>query len=231
MGNVETKLEDGALSFSKDSVIVTNDAVYDISLLGDITDESEFNDETAYIDNNIFYIFRGIPKKSGAEYMKPGIYQNREGSPKYYIVEPKTDEDIKTYSVSDHVASLVPTSIIDTANTKEELLIAIPESTKVFQPVLLDTDDILKRVLKTVLLEKNVDLDRYKDRFRNKNELFNLKQVIRGKNKVSILIFDRGCDALNVKYTIIVEEKSDDDVVGTKLKDPIIISSEDTYQL
>ena len=231
MENVDEKLESGALAFSKDSVIVTNDAVYDIQLLGDLNDDMEFNDETAYIDNNIFYIFRGIPKKTTTEYMKPGIYQNKEGSPKYYLVEPQSDEDKQAYSVSDHVASLVPTSIIDTANTKEELLIAIPESTKVFQPTLLDTDDILKRVLKTVLLEKNVDLDRYKDRFRNKNELFNLKQVIRGKNKVSILIFDRGCDALNVKYTIIVEEKSDDDIVGTKLKEPIVISSEDTYQL
>ena len=36
---------------------------------------------------------------------------------------------------------------------------------------------------------------------------------------------------INIKYTIIVEEKSDDDIVGTKLKEPIVISSEDTYQL
>lgn len=231
MGNVEEKLDDGAIAFTKDSVIVTDDAVYSIELLGDLTDDMEFNDETAYVDNNIFYLFRGISKKIEKDTLKPGIYQNKNGSPKYFIVDPITDEDKALYDVSTHVVSLVAKSIIDTANTKEELLIAIPESTKVFQPVLLDTDDILKRVLKTVLLEKNVDLDRYKDRFRNKNELFNLKQVIRGKNKVSILIFDRGCDALNVKYTIKVEERSDDDVVGTKLTNPIIISSEDTYQL
>lgn len=231
MAKTNEALDNGALSFSKDSVIVTDDAVYNIELLGELSDDMKFNEETAYIDNNVFYVFKGVPKSSEFDKLKPGIYQNKEGSPKYFIVEPVTEEELAEYSVTDHVASLIPTSIIDTANTKEDLLIAIPESTKVFQPVLLDTDDILKRVLKTVLLQKNVDLDRYKDRFRNKNELFNLKQVIRGKNKVSILIFDRGCEALNVKYTITVEEKSDDDIVGTKLPEPIVVSSEDTYQL
>lgn len=231
MADVNEKLENGALSFSKDSVIVTDDAVYNIELLGDLDDDMEFSDEIAYIDDNFFYLFRGFPKKMGLDYLKPGIYENKEGSPKYFMVKPTTEEDIAAYSVSDHVVSLVAKSIIDTANTKEELLVAIPESTRVFQPALSDDDDILKRVLKTILIKKNVDLDRFKDRFRNKNELFNLKQVVRGKSKVSILIFNRGIEALNLKFSIVVEEKGDTDVVGTKLEEPIIITSEDTYEL
>ena len=79
------------------------------------------------------------------------------------------------------------------------------------------------------LIQKNVDLDRYKDRFTNKNELFNFKQVIRGDSKLSILIFNRGCEALNLKYSIVLEDKSPDDIVGDKLMEPIIVSSEDTY--
>ena len=55
MGNVEEKLDDGAIAFTKDSVIVTDDAVYSIELLGDLTDDMEFNDETAYVDNNITF--------------------------------------------------------------------------------------------------------------------------------------------------------------------------------
>lgn len=64
-----------------------------------------------------------------------------------------------------------------------------------------------------------------------KNALFNFKQVIRGENKLSILIFDRGMEALNLKYKIIIEEKDDINVVGTKLTEPIVVSSEDTYDL
>lgn len=231
MANVNENKEIEALSFSKDSVIVTDDAVYNIALLGDLSDDSEFDDETAYIMNNVFYLFKGVPKKSTLENLKPGIYENKDGNPKYFIVEPLTDEEKEKYDVTSHVASLISESIIDTANTKEDLLIAIPESAKVFQPELCDDDDLLKRVLKQILINKNVDLDRYKERFRNKNELFNLKQVIRGKNKVSFLIFNRGIEALNLRFSIIVEERGDTDIVGAKLSKPIVVTSEDTYEL
>lgn len=220
-----------AITCSKDSVIITDDAVYNVELLTDINNLEEAREDTAYISDNYYYIFRGTPKGK-TEFLKPGIYEKKnpeEGESKYFIVVPESDAEKEEYSATEHLASLNPVSIIDTANTKEDLLIAIPESTKVFQPVLSDTDDILKRVTKMALIQKNVDLDRYKDRFTNKNELFNFKQVIRGDSKLSILIFNRGCEALNLKYSIVLEDKSPDDIVGDKLMEPIIVSSEDTY--
>ena len=220
------------LAFDKDSAIITDDAVYNIELLGNIEDFSNPKEDTAYIDNDYFYIFRGVLKGRDKDNIKPGIYENKgDVTPKYYLVEPTTDKEKEEYDVISHVNSLLPMSIIDHANAKEEILIAIPESTKVFQPVLSNTDDLLKRVAKLILLKKKVDLDRYKDRFKNKNELFNFKQVIRSGNKLSILIFDRGCDALNLKYSIVVEERSDNDIVGEKLEEPIVVSSEDTYEI
>lgn len=227
-----SKIEFDALSCTKDSVIITDDAVYNIDILTDINEMEEINEDTAYIDNDIYYIYRGVSKGKDISNLKPGIYENKKDSDtKYFLVEPSTDADKEEYRASTHISSLTPVSIIDTANTKEDLLIAIPESSKVFQPTLSEHDDILKRVAKMALIKKNVDLDRYKDRFTNKNELFNFKQVIRGDNKLSILIFNRGCDALNLKYSIKIEEKNDNDIVGDKLMEPIIVSSEDTYEL
>ena len=165
--------------------------------------------------------------------LKPGIYKEKHSSTeqKYFIVQPETDEEKEMYDVNTHIHSLNPVSIIDTVNTKEDLLIAIPESTKIFQPTLVPSDDILKRIAKMALIQKNVDLDRHKDRFRDKNALFNFKQVIRGDNKLSILIFDRGMEALNLKYTIMIEERDDVNYVGAKLTEPIRVSSEDTYDI
>ena len=71
----------------------------------------------------------------------------------------------------------------------------------------------------------------YKDRFSNKNELFNFKQVLRGDNKLSMKIFTRGMDALNLEFVIIIREKSTNDIVGDKLDEDIEISSEETYPL
>jgi hypothetical protein len=205
MSKKEKELIDG-LTFSKDSVIIADTDVFKIELLdnkwgaffdatlaGDTSnlDDLEFQDNIAYIDNGYYYLYRGEAKGSKS-LLKPGIYKEKGSSheKKYFIVNPQTDEEKAMYDVTTHIHSLNPVSIIDTVNTKEDLLIAIPESTKIFQPTLVPTDDILKRIAKMALIQKNVDLDRNKDRFKDKNALFNFKQVIRGDNKLSILIFD-----------------------------------------
>ena len=63
-------------------------------------------------------------------------------------------------------------------------------------------------------------------RFASKNMLFNTKQVLRGPNRLSMLLFDRCTEALNLKYTIIIEEGGGE-IIGHPLEEPIIISSQD----
>lgn len=222
-------------SISKNSAIVTDTNIYEIDLLPDITEfDGEFDEGTAYVHDDFFYIYRGVTRETKHIELKPGIYKKahpKKDESLYFIVDPITDEQKEEYNVFEHVATLSTTSIIDTANTKEDLLVAIPESAKIFQPTLSVNDDMLKRISKLILLNKNVDLDKYKDRFSNKNELFNYKQVMKGDNRFSILIFNRGCDALNMKYTITVEEKDPNNCIGEPLKEPIVVSSEDTYDI
>lgn len=235
-----------AMSISKDSVIITDTNIYQIELFDNVIDsifqdvvdtnldttKDKFEKDIAYINGDYFYIYRGETRSSKKD-LKPGIYKKKQSGSKaeYFFVDPRTDEEKKEYNVVDHVHSLHPTSIIDTANTKEEILIAIPESSKVFTPTLSPTDDILKRVAKMALIAKEVDLDRHKERFKDKNALFNLKQVFRGENRVSVLIFDRFCEALNLAYKVIIYEKDDNFAIGKRLEEPIVVSSEDTYDI
>ena len=217
--------------FTKDSYIVIDDMICSIDLMPDLETVDTVESQVAYLQGDYFYVFRGIGNIDNTEGKKPGIYQNRHAYPKFFIVEPSTDEEKAEYTIAGHAYSIHPTSIIDAANTTEELLVAIPESTKFFQPQITENDDILKLVAKKALLEKNVDLDRYKDRFANKNELFNLKQIFRGDNKMSMRIFNRCMDALNLKYEIILTEKGPNHVVGDPLKNPVRVFSEETYEL
>ena len=231
---MENEVKYDGFTISKNSAIITDTNIYEVDLLPDLTEfTGDFDEGTAYVDNDFFYIYRGIAKSIKHTELKPGIYKypKQDNDTLYFIVEPKTDEQKAEYNVFDHVATLSTTSIIDTANTKEELLVAIPESAKIFQPTLSVNDDMLKRISKLILINKNIDIDKCKDRFSNKNELFNFKQVMKGDSKFSFLIFNRGCDATNMKYTIIVEEKDPDNCIGEPLKEPIIVSSEDTYDI
>jgi hypothetical protein len=81
------------------------------------------------------------------------------------------------------------------------------------------------------LKSKDIDIDAYKARFADKNALFNFKQVIKGDGKLSMLLFERGCNALNLKYTITLEEIDPRGSVGTPLVNPVKISSEDSYNV
>lgn len=233
---VKKPIEIGGISYSPDSKIVTDDDIYNIDLMPLVVDtvkDNFFRDDVAYLSDNMYYLYRGEGDSSNAENLKPGIYKdkNQKDKPKYFIIEPSTDDEKEEFDATEKISKIHRRSLIDSANGNEDILIAIPESTKIFQPQITENDDILKVIAKRALQLKNVDLDRYKDRFSNKNELFNFKQVLRSDNKVSMKIFMRGMEALNLVFTIIVTEKSANNVVGDLLKEPIKTSSEETYQM
>lgn len=218
------------ITYSKDSKIVTDDGIYKMELFPDLSSVTDLDEGTAYIEDGTFYLYRremkGDPK---FHIFLPGIYKKRVDDHFEFVLIPPNEEEIEEYSVASKACSVNPVSIIDTANTKEDLLIAIPESSKIFQPEITNNDDILKLCAKKALIVKQVDLDQYKDRFSNKNELFNLKQVIRGENTLSMRIFQRFIEAMNLKVTIILEERTANDIVGKPLEAPISACSEDTY--
>lgn len=221
--------------YDKNNYIVTDKEIFEIDLFTDFDvypEDFEFKEGVAYLSGDLWYQYRGVARKNSHLKLRPGIYKNQKGKePKFFLVEPVTEEEINECTIEGKLVSLLPQKIIDTANNREEILCAITESNKIFQPTLCVSDDLLKRGLKNALIQKGVDLDANKDRFTNKNELFNFKQVIKGPSKVSILVFDRGINALNLKYTITIMEKDPEHPVGLALKEPIVVCSEDTYEM
>lgn len=223
-------MEENSKVYSSDALLITNDEILNIKIYNENNDI--FEKGIAYLDGDYFYIYRGEItekelQKEGVE-REPGIYRCNN---KNYLFKPMTDEERKYYSYEDKISSIDPNKIIEMINTKEKILVPVPESSKLFIPVINKEDDILKRLIKKALIEKNIDIDQYRHRFLDKNALFNFKQVIKGTNTLSILLFDRGCDALNLKYTLIIEEADPDNVIGEKLESSIMASSDDVYDL
>lgn len=216
--------------YTKDALLVTDDEIFGIRLY----DESakDFEKGVAYLRGDYYYVYRGEmdQNNSGDLYPEPGIYKDTLTNA-IFRVDPYTPDDKKKYSLDGKISTIDPQKIIDAVNNKEEILIAIPESSKIFLPTLNNGDDILKRLIKKALIEKGIDIDQYKHRFVDKNALFNFKQVVKGDNKLSMLLFDRGCEALNLKYRIVIEECDSENYVGAALTGPIQASSEETYNI
>lgn len=191
-------------------------------------DIKEWDPMVAYLDGDYYYLFKGkVPENGNIE--EPGIYIDRQTNEPLLAV-PTTDEEKKKYSYNDKICSTSANEIIDKINRKEVEVFIMPESSKAYCPEITEDDDILKRLMKKIIIDKGIDIDRFKTRFVDKNALFNFKQVLKGTNRLSMLLFDRGIEAFNLKYTIIVSE-GPGSPIAAPLAEPLIVSSEDTHEL
>ena len=215
-----------------DLIVTEEDVLKPVKLnVDNINDGTLYQKGYAYIAYPYYYPFRGTVMTTEYAHREPGIYLTPDD---HYIWIPVTegngDQD-KRYSVDDKFATADERKIIDVMIDREDIQLAIPESGKVFRPEETENDDMLKRLIKRILKTKDVDIDAYKYRFADKNALFNFKQVVKGDGKLSMLLFERGCNALNLKYTITVDEIDPESSIGLPLKAPLTISSEDGYNV
>lgn len=215
-----------------DLIVTEEDVLKPVRLnVENINDGTQYERGIAYVAYPYFYIFRGTTMTTEYDHREPGIYLTPDD---HYVWIPVTegngDQD-KRWSVDDKFATADERKIIELLISKDDINLNIPDSGKVFRPEETEKDDMLKRLIKRILRIKDVDIDAYKTRFADKNALFNFKQVVKGDGKLSMLLFERGCNALNLKYTISVDELDPEHPIGKALERPLVICSEDGYNV
>lgn len=193
-----------------------------------LSDGIEMDSSIAYLIGKFYYLYRGkLSDIKGFDKILPGIYYNDKECI-YVVKHPETEEEIKEYQYADKITRYDADAIRDAVINHKIVIYNTPDSSHSIIPPETADDDILKKLIKRAISAKGIDLDQYRTRFASKNMLFNTKQVLRGPNRLSVLLFDRCAEALGLSYTIILEEGGGE-IIGHPLKDPIIISSKDTF--
>lgn len=188
----------------------------------------EISPNVAYLLGEYYYIYKGKLSELGTfENPSPGIYYD-DNECCYVLCSPETEEEKAEYSYGDKITTLDADEIRNAVLNREVIIVNIPDVVHSNIPPEDISDDVLKRAIKRALLAKGIDLDQCRTRFASKNMLFNFKSVLRGDNRLSMLLFERGTEALNLKYTIILEEGGGE-IVGRPLDTPITISSSDVF--
>ena len=188
----------------------------------------QLDSSIAYLDGDYYYFYRGrLSDLKGFDRIIPGIYYD-DGRCAYVIAHPETPDEIEQYRYADKITRQDADEIRNAVMNHEVVIFNTPDAAhSAIPPETLD-DDILKKLIKRAITRKGVDLDQYRVRFASKNMLFNTKQVLRGPNRLSMLLFDRCAEALNLKYTIILEEAGGE-TIGHPLDEDLIISSQDVF--
>lgn len=203
-----------------DDLIVVNEdgantGIYKAVKFDDEITVDDLKLDYAYILEPYFYLYRGTyisAKKS----VLPGLYKTVDGEVK--MVKPFLSDDKKTYNASTHWSRMSPSDIVKAIEENEADYSMYSNGKNLFLPEITANDDVRKRALKEALLVKCVDLDQCKDRFSNRNEMFNLKSNIKNeKTDTTAKIFARGTDILGLDYYIVLCERDPNHSIGVSL--------------
>lgn len=192
---------------TKDSLIISDDGYVYIGVPYE-KKITNYDMTYAYIIDDMFYPYRG--EYNAKKSVLPGIYSN--GS-KPIIIEP-SDKDKDAYKTETHWAKIDSDAIYDGIVAREDEFQIYSDGKSAYIPDITVNDDLFKRALKEAIIAKGIDIDSIKDRFSDRNAVFNFKSVMKGDNKVSTLIFDRGREAFGLGCCIILYDKDKNNIIG-----------------
>ena len=153
------------------------------------------------------YIYRG--KLKHTDIKVPGsIYKVND----HYIWIPHDPERGKAYDVR-NAKSIDAESIAMELNKADIVPREVPMDVsdsidgEIFAPKIRDTDDILKRIIKTVLQNMKLNIRTLRPKFNNDYDLNNLKSQLIKEGAMSSKYFVRWCEILDITVETIIRNK------------------------
>lgn len=105
----------------------------------------------------------------------------------------------------------------------EDILNDMMTARSTYKPIVNPDDDCLKKLIKYVILKKNVDINKYKSTLDTPYALTNMKSALISKTKMSITYFLMWVELLEIDFKILIEDNGRDRT--TPLKESIIYDS------
>ena len=149
----------------------------------------------AYERDGKDYIYGG--KRKGKEPFLPGYFYKVNGD--FVYIEPEPAK--KDLYISDRVIELSDSGIINAVNEdkfKEVDPSIIESSEEYFAPDILDSDDMLKRIVKRVLAEKKLSFKSAKTRFKNEYDITNMKSALMKPSMMSMRYFNKWVELTDI---------------------------------
>lgn len=196
------------------------------AIRGYIGEVTEYVDNKGYVDKETDKVYICSKEHPPAHSDVPILFIREDHSQeKRDSTNSKTDETFvlaNTYELS--YDKIEETTSGDEILYNEEALADMNAASAVFVPIINEEDDSLKKVIKQVIIEKGIDINRLKHRMPQKYGLSNMKSALIGKTRMSISNFNVWCELLGVSYDIIISDNGTDRI--NPLQDDIYFTSD-----
>lgn len=181
-----------------------------------------------YIKGDYVYVYRGKKEKFKKSELIPGVYKNKHGE--YEFVDPDSKLEKLEYSAGNVIEFDADAIFNEISEKKEDFLDpedieVINNNQEVFVPTFKEDDDFLKYGVKKAILDKQVNLKNYKNKFPNQYALNNMKSGLNKETKMTVPNFKSWSEILGLKWKMIIEDDGTDRL--SPLPEPIIITSDD----
>lgn len=122
----------------------------------------------------------------------------------------------KAYSV-DNIQDLSLHTVIDKTIPGEQLyneseIMDINASSSFYIPTIYSTDDFLKKIVKIVILEKGIDINRLKCKSDVPYKLANMKTALNNSTKMSVSYFASWMELLGCTFDVVIRDNGEDTV-------------------
>lgn len=173
--------------------------------------EKKFKKDHGYITNDGYvYIYGGkLKDEANAGY----FYKSHKEPETYKFIAPSEDAK-EEFSVDNVINPLDSKRAITDPTVLKEFDTNMIDTTelKIFAPPVKPNDDVLKRIIKLALQEKQVDLKSYRHLFDKDYHLSNLKSTLTKDAPLSAKYFVRWCEILGLSVSIIAQDNGNDTI-------------------
>lgn len=146
---------------------------------------------------------------------KPGIYN--DGSLNFFVDPPDGDEQYLVSNIKDIGSSKNTEDLLQTMSDlkmMERQILTSPDN--IYIPPRSDKDSPAMKGLKDAIVDKHIDINKYQDRFGD--SFINDKRILNARpkensdkmNDITLFMLNRFAQALDIKATLILEDKSPD---------------------
>lgn len=207
------------------AIIQIGDFVYEVKPLPYNLNNLEVDEAYAFDDMVVVYRGQWEPTKLSKEY---GFYtKNVKGETVLHLHLP---EDKSPYS-AENIREISVDAIFNDVNKNIEKFVT-PEDVEIYNnnseanlPIIEDEDDFLTRVVKSVIISKNVNLKNYAEisdieKYTLGNMISSLKK---SGQKMSVLNFLRWAEVLNFDFQLILTDNGKDRI--SPLKEDVVYDS------
>ena len=186
-----------------------------ISVKGVIDDNTkDYENGKGYIDTQTGRVWIFCSEKPNKGYVNQYPYFWFENDEKHF--SDPSPLISKAYSI-DNMQNLSVHTVINSTVPGEQLyneaeIMDINASSNFYIPIIHSYDDFLKKVIKIIIIEKGIDINRLKCKSDVPYMLANMKTALNNKTKMSVAYFASWMELLGCTFDIIIRDTGEDNV-------------------